>query len=227
MLPHPHLPHLAALCLALSTVPFALAHEPAGTPKHFCEDASEDTYEHEYVVALGLPGVPPLEGAGPASFASASTTQGPQDAPGGAFYRAHPPGSTLTLGRPVDGSFHDMKCPQGLGQGDGHAEWAIGGALLGASAMYEICYGAYIADHTPGSLIWVYDEVLTPLGAGVHFYVYADYLTNVPPIAGPDCGDFESDYGVSCVDACPPGFPPGSDGTYQVYVSGFYGHVSS
>ena len=113
-------------------------------------------------------------------------------------------------------------CPFGDGTWDGHYEYAHGGGWLQAAA--SVCTEAY-ADHTPGGIIGVYDAVLTALGSDVAFSVYSDNLNNNPVPSDPNCGDFESDYGVDCVNLCAPGFPPGLDGSYQVYVSGTTGHI--
>ena len=113
-------------------------------------------------------------------------------------------------------------CPFDDGTWDGHYEFAYGGAQLQAAA--SVCTEAY-ADHAQGSLIAVHDTIYSPLGFDVTFSVYADTLNNNPIPEEPNCGDFETDYGVDCVNACAPGFPPGMDGAYTVYVSGTYGHV--
>ena len=133
-------------------------------------------------------------------------------------YGAPSSGFLITLG--LDGAV--PPCPYGDTTWDGHYEFAVGGAWLQAAA--SVCTDAY-ADHTPGSLIHVYDQALTRAGSSISFSVYSDTLNNNPVPEDPDCGDFESDYGVDCVDACVPGFPPGIDGSYQVYVSGTAGII--
>ena len=145
--------------------------------------------------------------------------QGPavEDVPTAPFTRS----LGLVLGQSSDGSI--PPCPFGDSTWDGHYEFAYGGARLQAAA--SVCTDAY-ADHTPGSIIHVVDAVLTlQLASDVAFSVYADTLNNDPVPWEPNCGDFESDYGVDCVNSCAPGFPPGLDGTYQVYVSGTTGHI--
>ena len=129
-------------------------------------------------------------------------------------YSAPSTGSVIMLG--LDGSI--PPCPYGDTTWDGHYEWAVGGGWLQAAA--SICTDAY-PDHTPGTLITVVDDVLSTLGSSVNFWVYSDTVS----LTGDPCGDFESDYGLPCVDACTPGFPPGLDGSYQVFVSGSYGHI--
>ena len=132
-----------------------------------------------------------------------------------------PPSTGFVIFLGLDGSI--PPCPYGDTTWDGHVEFAFGGGWLQAAA--SVCTEAY-PDHAPGSTITVVDAVLTvELGSDVAFSVYADTLNNDPVPGEPNCGDFESDYGVDCVNQCAPGFPPGLDGTYQVYVSGTYGHI--
>ena len=132
------------------------------------------------------------------------------------------PGGGLVLALGFDGSI--PPCPYGDTTWDGHYEYAFGGAWLQAAA--SVCTDAY-PDHTPGSLISVSDVVLDLTFSDISFSVYADTLNNNPLPEDPNCGDWESDYGVDCVNFCAPGFPPGLDGTYQVYVSATYGVVSN
>lgn len=134
------------------------------------------------------------------------------------------PSTGFTVWMNSDGSL--PPCPYGDGLWDGHWDFAMGGAILLASepgASY--CYGGY-AHHTPHSVIWVQDAVLTDLLASdVGFAVYSDALNNLPLAEEPNCGDGETDFGVDCVNSCAPGFPPGLDGAYHVYVSGTTGHI--
>lgn len=221
MLPRLNLPHLLALCLAISVAPLALAHPEVGTPKLTCESSLLEASVHDYAHSAFVSSLridPWLVGQG-AGFASAPTPV-QDDKP--VFY-AYTERGTLTMAAPTDGST-PLACASMAP--DGHAEWAMGGALLGVrDPGFSLCYGAY-PDHYPGTLIEVYDAVLTPMGAGVTFYVYADTLSNLPPLqSGYDCGDFEADHGVECLDRCTPGILPGLDGAYLVFVSGTYGHV--
>lgn len=133
------------------------------------------------------------------------------------------PNNGFTLLLPTDGSL--PPCASGTNW-DGHYEFASGGAwLLADEAGATTCFGT-IADHSPFPFVQVHDALL---GDAVVFSVYADALNNVPPLdpAEPDCGDYESDYGVWCEGSCSIGFPPGLDGSYQVYVSGTTGHVAA
>lgn len=115
-------------------------------------------------------------------------------------------------------------CPYGDTTWDGHHEFAMGGTILMAGSHSQICWGAY-ADHAPGWSITVVDDTLSFLGSDVAFDVYADTMNNNLVPENPNCGDGFADYGVSCVNSCAPGFPPGLDGAYHVYVSGTSGHV--
>ena len=127
----------------------------------------------------------------------------------------------------LEGDFSVPPCDHDDGSWDGHYEFAHGGArLLASEPGAAACFGTY-ADHVPGGIIRVEDAVLAMAGADVVFSVYADTQNNDPFPREPDCGDFESDYGVDCVNQCAPGFPPGLDGSYVVYVQGTTGHVVS
>lgn len=129
---------------------------------------------------------------------------------------------------PIDASI--PPCPYGDTTWDGHYEFVQGGAILQAAA--SVCTTAY-PDHAPQTMITVVDEVwagefdVAGRKVVLHspFSVYADTLNNDPIPSDPNCGDFQSDYGIQCLDSCVPGFPPGLDGTYQVFVSGVMGHV--
>jgi len=116
--------------------------------------------------------------------------------------------------------------PNTVADYDGHIEFAHGGAWLTAAASPG-CNDGDLVDHSPNPTVYAVDDVLTPRGVPVTFSVYADTLNNIPPVdpAEPNCGDFESDFGADCTDSCAIGFPPGLDGTYQVYVNGGHGHV--
>lgn len=138
--------------------------------------------------------------------------------------------------RLIDGS-HDCDGDGTPGDSDDHFEWAIGGAWLlacdfgcaGGTGGSVECWGVY-SDHQAYPTIRVFDVGLSVLGVDVPFGVYADNVNNAPPLVGPDCGDFESDYGGPCANPCNVGamenvFPPGLDGSYQVYVSGTHGRI--
>lgn len=220
---------LVIVGLLLLAAPLAYAHTNGipGTPKDYCEDAKGDYRTHDYgfVPATGrvhrtvkVIGVPGLGGGG------TGASGGPQ-AVGGAADGA-PAGACPTSGW------------NGI-EGDGHYEFAYGGAFLLAcpyactanfisGGSYE-CWGTY-ADHT-WSRIYVQDKVL--LG-GVPFTVAADHGRNGEP-----CGDgiVEPCTGATYVGCNPldqmltqppaygmlanwadPTFRPGADGSYAVFV---------
>ena len=131
----------------------------------------------------------------------------------------------------ADGNRDDCDGDGTPGDYDGHSEWGLGGAWMlagegdGVTSGSTACYGepAHHALYGPFS---VQDVVL---GAGASFVVAADDLNPIgpDPITGADCGDFEADRGALCTGSCVVTFPPGLDGSYQVYVQGTAGHVDS
>ena len=213
---------LIAIAAALMAAPLAFAHDPAGTPKNYCEPQSEWNV-HDY----GAP-------------ASGVLLQGYEDGNLG--------GDCDNSGWGVP-SVSLVECPNvvvgvsgvvyvcwdlGAADYDGHAEYARGGAWLlacnsgcgdyvpGDGAL--VCFGD-AAHH--GSFVEVDDAAL---GAGAKFYVAADHNDTAAQAAGlPEdpCGDFESDAGQECVGSCLVAFGPGKDGSYQVYVEGSVGHVKA
>ena len=148
-----------------------------------------------------------------------------------------PPATGVLLAFFIDGANRtgtaaDCGLPNG---GDGHAEYALGGAWIlvntglgvpsadptvGAGALY--CFGA---EGHHGNFVTVNALDASPLGAGVEVTVAADTvdLTGV----GEGCGDFESDESATGFGTVTANFPHGLDGTYQVYVTGTQGHIST
>lgn len=127
-----------------------------------------------------------------------------------------------------DGSTPEA-CAGSLGSlADGHDEYALGGALLTA-AYRPGCNDGLPVDHPEFPTVEVTDFGLEELDQPVAFSVYVDTLNNVPPLdpAAPNCGDFEADYGMDCLNVCAVPFPPGLDGAYQVRVSGTSGIIST
>lgn len=196
-------PFLLLLVSIALVAPAALAHVPshypvgiAGTPKHYCEDVPrEGVFQDERRV-----------------------------------HEYGPPTTGFTLFLPTDGSLE--YCPYNAGTdmvGDGHLEWAQGGAYLvaGRDPVKATTCGWPYPDHPAFPTVAVYDLVLTLMPADVGFFVFADTLNNIPPLDPnePNCGDLEADFGVSCVNNCGVGFPPGLDQTYVVYVNGVQGHI--
>lgn len=143
----------------------------------------------------------------------------------GTLVHPYGPATGRVLSPPRDGAV--PPCAYGDGTWDGHLEFALGGAwLLAAEPGASICFGGY-ADHDAGTEIFVYDVAFWSVGSDVAFSVASDNLNNMPPLDpnAPNCGDHESDFAADCVNRCTPGFPPGLDGSYQVYVQGTSGHV--
>ena len=202
-------PLLLTAALASIALPPSLAHDGGvGLVKTQCETAGE-TSVHEYAHSNGFL----LAGDWiTVNFFGPPAAEPEPRASSGPTTRLLQP----LLGETADGAV--PPCPFGDTTWDGHYEFAQGGARLQAAA--SVCTDAY-ADHSAGATIVVVDAVFVD----VAFSVYSDNLNNDPFQGGPNCGDFESDYGVDCVNICAPAFPPGLDGTYQVYVSGTTGHV--
>lgn len=122
----------------------------------------------------------------------------------------------------------------GSGGCDGHAEYAVGGAWLlvttgtgeasadpnvGAGTLY--CFGD-AGHHTNFATVFVDDLVL---GTAAEVTIAADTVDLFGD--GEGCGDFESDQDASDVGTVTATFPAGLDGSYQVYVRGSMGHVTT
>jgi hypothetical protein len=148
-------------------------------------------------------------GGNPKDFAEGTTVWYTHD------YTAWP-----LLGPPVDGS-----------GGDGHSEWALGGAHVlvdsgaGVATPYDVpagslyCYGEE-GHHAPYGPVTVVDAI-----PGTAFSVAVDTIDGTTPGSG--CGDLEEDAILDCIGSCFIPFPPGLDGAYRVYVAppGTLGHV--
>lgn len=138
------------------------------------------------------------------------------------------PSTGFYVGPPVDGA-GGMPCGRRV-PGDGHAEYAQGGAYLLVSDPQAFdCYG-HPAHHPQSPItVTVEDVGLALFLVGAPFTVAADRLNNVPAIDPNqiDCGDGLADSGgIDCYEQCTiVGFPPGLDGAFPVYVSGTQGHV--
>lgn len=137
------------------------------------------------------------------------------------------PSTGFILSPPIDGSIEF--CPGADFENpvfDGHYEFAYGGAYLLAGWGAVTCWGVY-PDHFDFPAVHVHDAVLSQIPEAVSFTVAADTLNNVPPVDSgePNCGDFETDFAVDCINMCWLGFPSGLDGSYNVFVNGVYGHV--
>jgi hypothetical protein len=225
--------YLIAIAAALMVAPLALAHDPAGTYKTYCEPAGEwDT--HEYA--------PPATGVLLQGYEDGNL----DDCDGGGndvivvVNGPCPPGYEEFLhipGPPVDVRI----CIKRTADFDGHAEYARGGAWIlvetgagvpssdpNVGAGTEYCYGDE-GHHTAFGSVQVID--VSTLANTAEFTVASDTidLTGV----GEGCGDFESDNGSTFVGgsascsggSCTVTFGAGLDGSYQVYVQGTQGHV--
>lgn len=198
------------LSAALAAFPYVLAHDGGlGLPKAYCE--WDDTRIHEYSVGLV---------AGQAGWQSDYYVR------------------DFTLGESVDHSDADAarRTIEDLQDGastfcrtdeshvgDGHYEFAVGGAVLLVDSLSERCWGTY-ADHTRDNPIRVVDAS----GTSTAFRIGVDHLDNAAPLSAGEtyCGDMETDRYVDCVDSCDPMLLPASlDGSIQVYVFGTTGHV--
>lgn len=201
------LPTLVVLLL----LPFALAHNPAGTPKNYCEPTSEwDTHDYAGGFASVSVRLPNLDG----------NLGGDCD---GSGFAVDPTGPSVTWG---------------AADFDGHHEWSIGWARLlvnsgagvpspdpsvGAGTFFCFGFGGH---HPAFGPVTVDDSVL---GGGATFYVMADTLdlTGV----GNGCGDGQvlgDEEGFqTCLGSCAVTFPPGLDGSYMVFVTGIAGHIVS
>ena len=212
---------LIAVMAMLAAAPMVMAHEPRGTHKTYCEPTSEWNV-HEY---------------GPA--ATGILLQGYED---GNIQDCDNSGlELLSVDRICPPGWHEIRilglviCVKRLEpDDDGHAEYARGGAWLlvnsgpgvpsadpnvGAGSLY--CFG-HEGHHANFATVTVDDLVL---GAGAEVTIASDTVDLTG--TGEGCGDFESDNGATSVGTVTATFPAGLDGTYQVYVQGTQGHVTT
>jgi hypothetical protein len=213
--------HLVSLVAVLLATPMVTAHDPAGTPKNYCEPQAE-WLVHDY----GAP-------------ASGGLVLGNED---GNLAGDCDPGFTppqpyvdVDPADPLasDAGYTGFNPP--AADWDGHGEYALGGAWLlvetgngepsadpavGAGTAW--CFGA--EGHHPSFGPFGVEDVI--LGSGVSFSVASD--TQDLTGTGEGCGDFENDEsadGVGYLDSVT--FPPGLDGAYVVHVQGTAGHVQA
>jgi hypothetical protein len=196
--------------LAMLAAPLAYAHDPAGTPKNYCEPQSEWGV-HDY----GAPASGSLlllnEDGNLFGDCDGSTSV----APGSPCYGVDP-------ADPVN-SFYAGLCDSEvnlpIADYDGHREFALGGGWLLAGANALECFG----DEAHHAEFGTYSVEDTVLGSGASFSVAADTVDATGQLG--TCGDFESDASQDCIGACSVGFPAGLDGSYQLYVQGTSGHI--
>ena len=207
--------YFSVLAVALAMAPLAYAHNPAGTPNLACEDPSEWKV-HDY-------------GAPAGGFLISGFTDGNMADCDGDFNPNDPYCVAEEVWR-EDLNGDTLVCE--AADYDGHQEYSRGGAWIlaedgtgvasvdpnePAGSLY--CFGA-ASHHEKYGPFTVQDIYF---GSGVEFQVAADTLDLIGD--GEGCGDLESDAGAFCVDTCEVTFPPGLDGSYQVYVTGVQGHV--
>ena len=236
---------LSCVVAALLAAPLAIAHEPAGTPKNYCEPPSEwNTHDWN--------SDPPstrfsTKGIGTESGSTTSHSSGDPK-----YQWPYMDGNlggdcsgAFNLGTPCAGwedphdplSFYAGLCDFDpfVADFDGHKEFgyvshalllacdvACGWSGLGAGAQYCWHEGAH---HPPYPYVSATDIVL---GSGTAFTVYADHMDWAAWWLGlPEdpCGDFQFDWDQDCVGSCPVAFGPGLDGAYHVVVQGVQGHV--
>ena len=214
------------LCaLFLTAAPFAYAHDPAGTPKNYCEPQAEWDV-HDYGAPANGVLFQGYEDGNLAADCDGATSVNP-GTPCAGF---EDPADPLSFYAGLCDS--DVNLP--FADPDGHAEYALGGAWLlacdwacgddGLGGGSTACFGD-VAHHAAFPSVSVQDVVL---GSGVVFDVAADHVDVVATAVGlpqDPCGDFENDVSQGCVGECTVAFGPGRDGAYQVLVQGTAGHV--
>ena len=220
--------YILAIVAALVAAPLALAHNPAGTPKNYCEGSSE-WFTHDYgPVASGRLLYGNEDGNLGGDCVTGHYVNGPSATP-----CADSDWSFSVEEDPVPATYVCVNPP--VADWDGHNEFAFGGAWLlvtsgpgvpsadpsvGAGTLY--CFGA-AGHHANFATVTVTDLVL---GAGVNFRVASD--TSDLTGTGEGCGDFQSDNGQDCTGSCPVTFEAGLDGAYVVFVQvGTAGHVET
>ena len=216
-----HQAYLAALLIALAASPAAFAHNPAGTPKNYCEPL-DDWFVHDYApLATGTFVFLPTDGN-----VGGDCNPGFSVGVGGTIVCVSVSPSLIYV------NWCEANSP--VSDWDGHTEWAQGGANLlvlsgsgspsadpsvGAGTLY--CWAAN-GHHANFATVTVTDALL---GSGATFTVTADTVDLTG--TGEGCGDNLSDGGQECVGTCTVTFPAGLDGSYQVFVTGTLGHIES
>ena len=224
-----------AMAAALVAVPFALGHEPAGTPDRFC---TGPTNVHDY-------GAPATRGYFGSLMDGNLEDCGHTSIPDvvGLCLQDPPPGSMCDEcdGQELPPAWCELMSADLPADWDGEREYARGGAVLVSADPY----GSYCWQTTPHHAVTptVYAEDVL-LGRDVGILVMTDAARPSP--AEDPCGDGiheECDDedpaevpGVTCnpddrsVEGTGHGtyvpFMPGDDGAYRVYVGpGTQGHV--
>jgi hypothetical protein len=211
---------LVCIASAFLTAPLALAHEPAGTPKNYCEPTAEWSLHDYGVGATGTFSFTPVDG----------------NAGGDCDEVFHVPNDPIIVcvdATPSLVHMHwcdpDFSLP--AGDPDYHAEYATGGGYIftengegapsagpNVGAGTEYCYGAW-AHHAYFGPVFVYDTV----GSNIQFDVGVDLWDAFG--VGDGCGDGFVDLSTGCAGTCTVTFGPGLDGAYYVYATGTVGHI--
>ena len=226
-----------SLSIAMLAAPFALAHEPAGTPKTYCEWGYDwrihDWNQDPPATSLTTKGADratdqDLSHGWNAKYMWPYMDGNLEDCDGD-FNPSDPYCLTEEVAR-EDLNGDGRVCE--ASEYDGHKEFGyVGSALFLADDGDMLTYGSLVcwaehAHHPYYGPFTVSDAVL----GGVWFTVGADVINVVgpDPITGLDCGDFSLDDRVECFYTCSVTFRPGRDGAYHVVVNGgTQGHAVS
>lgn len=196
--------YLLIIAVALLAAPLTHAHDPAGTPKRYCEEEAE-WKTHDYS--------PPLHGESISGLFDGNLMLCDVNA----FDPLCGLGGRDADPLPVAGLRCDILY-------DGHSEFARGGAWIlscddacgpnGTGAGALACFGEP-AHHSSFPTIRVLDSSGL---IGVEFHVITDS-------GGGPCGDFEGDSILRCYASCSASSYTGADGAFIVIVRGTLGHV--
>jgi hypothetical protein len=215
--------YLFAIVAALVAAPLALAHDPAGTPKNYCEVGSAEWSVHDYGPVASGSLIYGNEDGNLGGDCSGNTSVEPGVLCVGADLSALNPGDPATAVDVLNSiflGFCGSEIDPPVADWDEHNEFAFGGAwMLVNDDLTQVCFGAE-GHHPEFGPYSVFDNVLMD---GATFTVASDTVALVPG----DCGDFESDDSSDCVGSCTVTFPSGLDGAYVVYVQGTAGHAFS
>lgn len=190
-------PKRLSLLVLLLALPLALAHEPAGTPKDYCEPAPEHDV-HDYAPTGGA-----LWGFTDGNVAGDCDGDGAiLDADGHSEWAA---GGAFLLAEDGDGREGGaLACFGETAHHPAYPEVTVESVVLGAGVSFTVVADAGALPGAGGCG----DGIVEPCG---------------PVAAG--CNPLDA--AITCVSSCVVPFPPGADGSYHVLVSpeGGPGHV--
>ena len=178
-------------------------------PEYYCE-AGDERLSHEYALPGELPAVVFGDHLVPPKFSTGKPTT-------------------------TDGArFLWYPCAYDGYMGDAHSEFMADGAVLLVESGSGVASSQ--PDHPAGSVYcwgeWGHHRYFGPFlvedpkyVVDVEFHVYADLVDITPDGVG--CGDGLLDRLAVCTYYCSVTFPPGLDGSYQVYVFGTFGHITT